>query len=64
MAAAVRLQVAQRAVAAAAHVAGEGFAASVQLQVSLQDLGAGEALPALLAGVSFPPAVRQLVTFH
>lgn len=60
----MRLQVAQRAVAAPAHVTGEHFVAGVQLQVSLQDLGAGEALSALVAGVIFLPAVGQLVAFQ
>lgn len=57
----MRLQVAERAIAAPAHVTGERLAAGVQKQVSLQDLGAGEGLLALVAGVRFPPAVCQRV---
>lgn len=57
-------QVAQRAVPAAAHIAGERFVWAMELQVSFQDLCVGEALPTLLAGVSSLPAVHQLVAFQ
>lgn len=48
----------------AAYVAGEGFVAGVPLQVCFQDLGTGEALPTLLAGVTFLSTVHQLVAFQ
>lgn len=61
MAAAVRPQVATRAVPAAAHVAAERLVAGVSQQVRPEVLSAGKALATLVAGVLSPPAVAPLV---
>lgn len=64
MAASVHLQVPERAVAAPTRVAAERLIVGVQLQVSLENVAAGEALPTRVTGVHSLLIVGQQVALQ
>lgn len=60
----MHLQVPERAVAAPAHFTAEWLIAGMQLQVSLENVATGEALPTRVAGVHSLLTVGQQVALQ